>query len=222
MERNIAEVVLQHGNWALGKGGARADLSGENLSWAGPHRLRLRMAILSEANLRGCDLRNSDLWGIDLMEADLRGCDFRGSDLTAADFWGADMRESDLRDCDLTGARFCRADLRGAKLPPVPTIPDIHRAVYAAASQPGALHMKQWHCGAAHCRAGWIITLAGEPGAALERQFGTGAAAALIYAASDPELRRVPEWDYCDARVLSDMKRLATKSERAGKRHTAK
>src|SRR5690606_29499960 len=54
--------------------------------------------------------------------------------------------------------------------PPVPTIPDIHATIYAAASQPGSLAMDTWHtCANTHCRAGWAVTLAGDEGKALEQ-----------------------------------------------------
>jgi hypothetical protein len=97
--------------------------------------------------------------------------------------------------------------------PPVPRIKNIHQKVYAAASQPGALDMDYWHgrndCGTSHCRAGWVITLAGEEGRALEDLSGPEYAARLIYAASGYEI------DVClrflDTKVdaLADMKRLA-------------
>jgi hypothetical protein len=69
--------------------------------------------------------------------------------------------------------------------------------------------MGQWHCGTAHCRAGWIVTLAGAGGAALEYAMGTPAAASLIYMASDPTLEKIPNF-YCgNEEALADMKRLA-------------
>jgi hypothetical protein len=73
--------------------------------------------------------------------------------------------------------------------------------------------MGSWHatdaCGTTHCRAGWVIHLAGDGGRALEYVMGTPAAAAVIYMASDPTLEKVPDF-YCgnDA-ALDDMKRLA-------------
>ena len=98
--------------------------------------------------------------------------------------------------------------LGGCRISDAPVIPDIHRAVYEAASRPGALDMSDWHCGTAHCRAGWVVTLAGEAGRALEARIGTANAACLIYAASDPS-RPVPDF-YCDdATALADMKRMA-------------
>ncbi len=99
---------------------------------------------------------------------------------------------------DLSGAILSGADLSGANLSGAPVIPDIHQTIYAAASQPGALDMKDWHnrCSTAHCRAGWVVTLAGDAGQKLEADIGTPAAAALIYLASDPSLGKMPDF-YC-------------------------
>jgi hypothetical protein len=37
----------------------------------------------------------------------------------------------------------------------VPAIPEVHKAVYTAVTQPNALDMSAWHtCETAHCRAG--------------------------------------------------------------------
>jgi hypothetical protein len=53
------------------------------------------------------------------------------------------------------------------------------------------------------------VHLAGPGGAALEYVMGTPAAAALIYMASDPTLKKIPDF-YCDNETaLADMKRLA-------------
>jgi len=156
----------------------------------------VKQAVESGADLRGAVLRDADLSGADLRDADLRDADLRGAV---------------LRDADLSGADLSGADLRGAVLRECPvTIPSIHTAVYEAASQPNALEMSSWHtCGTTHCRAGWVVTLAGDGGKALEYAFGTSTAAALIYMASDPKLERIPDF-YCDnATALADMKRLA-------------
>ena len=123
-----------------------------------------------------------------------------------------------------TGADLSGADLSGAVLRDadwIPRIANIHQAVYAAASKPNALDMESWHaggnyCGTTHCRAGWVVVLAGEGGRVLEGCYGTPAAAALIYQASDPALERVPDF-YCgNGAALEDMKRLAdTEAEKA-------
>lgn len=98
-------------------------------------------------------------------------------------------------------------------LPPVvvPKITNIHETVYAAASQPKSLNMKDWHtCANTHCRAGWVVTLAGKTGAILEERFNTELAAMLIYAASSEELHVNPARFYDDNETaLADMKRLA-------------
>jgi uncharacterized protein YjbI with pentapeptide repeats len=176
---------------------AKADLSGADLRWAD-----LRWADLSGADLSGADLSGADLRWADLSGADLRGADLIGADLRGADLIGADLSGADLRWADLSGA-----DLSGA-----PIIEDIHAKVYAAASQPGALNMGSWHCGTSHCRAGWVVTLAGKEGLDLEAKIGTPAAAMAIYMASDPErwkTERLPNFYCANETALADMARMA-------------
>jgi hypothetical protein len=109
------------------------------------------------------------------------------------------------------GVDLSNADL--GNVGSVPKIKNIHRAVYAAASVEGALDMDSWHkygyCGTTHCRAGWVVVLAGEEGRALEDTFGTAMAAAIIYQASDPSLECIPDFYTSDFYALADMKRLA-------------
>src|SRR5258706_125937 len=83
---------------------------------------------------------------------------------------------------DLRGSNLSGSNLSGSNLSGVPIIPNIHQVVYEAASKPNALDMSAWHsCETTHCRAGWVITLAGLDGRAMEYCLGTPAAAALIY-----------------------------------------
>jgi hypothetical protein len=92
----------------------------------------------------------------------------------------------------------------------VPVLVDIHKRVYAAASQPCALDMATFHkCETTHCRAGWVVTLAGKEGAALESFYGTAHAAFLIYKASDPDLKAYPDFFCDDDTALGDMRKLA-------------
>jgi hypothetical protein len=179
-----------------------SDLSGANLSGADLRGADLSGSDLSGADLSGAYLRGSDLSGANLSGADLSGAYLSGSDLSGSDLSGADLRGAYLRDSDLSGAYLSGADLRGA-----PIIPNIHQRVYEAASQPGALNMRDWHtCDTTHCRAGWVVALAGEEGKALEERIGTSAAASLIYLASDPAIGKFPSF-YCDdATALADMK----------------
>ena len=112
---------------------------------------------------------------------------------------------SDLRGSDLSGSDLSDCNLRDW----IPKITNIHQTVYNAARAKNALEMSSWHCGTAHCRAGWVVTLAGASGRVLEGFFGTAPAAALIYQASDPSLSKIPDF-YCNNKTaLADMKRLA-------------
>jgi uncharacterized protein YjbI with pentapeptide repeats len=168
----------------------------------------LSYADLSGTNLSGANLRYADLSGTDLRYTDLSGTDLRYADLS-----GADLRYADLSGTDLSGANLRGANLRYADLSGVPVIPEIHKRVYGAVSLPGALEMGAWHtCETTHCRGGWVVTLAGEDGKALEIKIGTSAAAALIYIKSDPTLARVPSFHASNADALADMKRLAEAS----------
>jgi hypothetical protein len=118
---------------------------------------------------------------------------------------------SDCSDCsrcsyakDKIGDKYGQAWMR----PPTPVIADIHQTVYAAASAPKALDMRHWHCGTTHCRAGWVVTLAGEEGKALEEATSTLHAAMLIYRASDPTWR-MSDFLASNESALNDMKLLA-------------
>ncbi len=67
----------------------------------------------------------------------------------------------------------------------VPIIKNIHAKVLEAVSRKGALNMNNWHtCESTHCRAGWVIHLAGKMGYNLENKTCYSSAAQLIYQAS--------------------------------------
>jgi hypothetical protein len=69
--------------------------------------------------------------------------------------------------------------------------------------------MSNWHtCETTHCRAGWVITLAGEAGKALEKFHGPLLAAQLIYRESGYSINPCRFFDSNEA-ALEDMKRLA-------------
>jgi len=71
--------------------------------------------------------------------------------------------------------------------------------------------MSHWHtCDTTHCRAGWVVHLAGEAGKLLEGRTSTLFAAMQIYKASDPVNRVSPTRFYESNEVaLEDMRRLA-------------
>ncbi|MEL6238824.1 MAG: pentapeptide repeat-containing protein [Pseudomonadota bacterium] len=180
------------------------------------------LARIDAATLEGADFRGHDLRSADFREKTLCGAKFCGSDLRDAVFFGADLRNADFRGASWFGSTFyClgsnaddRPDVRGARFDfEIPVIENIHTAVYQAALQPGALDMDYWHkeCGTAHCRAGWVVTIAGEAGKEIEDIIGTAGAAALIYQASDPSMDRIPDFLASNEEALSDMKRLAEK-----------
>jgi hypothetical protein len=71
--------------------------------------------------------------------------------------------------------------------------------------------MVTWHsCKKTHCRAGWVVALAGEAGRKLEEFFDTPLAAMKIYDASCPGFNINPcrFFDQNEA-ALEDMRKLA-------------
>ena len=169
-------------------------------------------AKLQGANLQGANLQGAYLEGADLRNAYLRDADLEGADLRGADLEGADLLGADLLGADLLGVMFYLAKLKGAKLPyDAPAIPNIHQRL-AEVVTPENLDMEVWHtCETTHCRAGWVVTLAGKPGRDLEKEIGTGAAAALIYMASDPDLEQIPNWVASNEDALADIQAMAAK-----------
>jgi hypothetical protein len=81
--------------------------------------------------------------------------------------------------------------------------------VFEAVSKPKALNMQNWHtCNTTHCRAGWVVHLAGEAGYALERFHNTALAAQLIYRESGYQINPGRFFDSNEA-ALEDMRKLA-------------
>jgi hypothetical protein len=94
----------------------------------------------------------------------------------------------------------------------IPEIPDIHKRVYEAASKAECLNMSTWHtCETTHCRAGWVIHLAGDAGYALEKQTSPLFAAQQIYRKSGYLISPVRFFD-TEEKALEDMKKLAEAS----------
>jgi hypothetical protein len=78
--------------------------------------------------------------------------------------------------------------------------------------------MHTWHtCEKTHCRAGWIVTLAGAEGRALEQFYDTPLAAMKIYDASSslPKISPVRFFEDNDE-ALADMKRMAEMEAKQG------
>ena len=70
--------------------------------------------------------------------------------------------------------------------------------------------MDSWgaSCGTTRCRGGWVCSLAGEAGKALEERFNTELAAMLIYRESGYPINPCRFYD-SDADALEDMRKLA-------------
>ena len=92
----------------------------------------------------------------------------------------------------------------------IPKIDNIHQRVYEAVTgTPDALEMSTWHtCGTTHCRGGWVVTLAGDAGKALEMFHGTLLAAQLIYRESGYPINPARFFD-SNEDALDDMRKLA-------------
>ena len=75
--------------------------------------------------------------------------------------------------------------------------------------------MRAWHtCEKTHCRAGWIVALAGEEGRVLERRFDTALAAMMISDASAPGYEISPCRFFDDnEKALEDMRETAAAEE---------
>ncbi len=74
--------------------------------------------------------------------------------------------------------------------------------------------MGGWHtCETTHCRAGWIVTLAGEAGKKVEQFYNTELAAMLIYKESTG--RRINPARFYDSNeaAMEDMRKLAEATE---------
>ena len=96
----------------------------------------------------------------------------------------------------------------GLVLDSVPIIADLDAKIAAAVGDgKGTLNMARWHCGTTHCRGGWIVTLAGPAGAALEAALTTETAARLIYEASTGTM--APDFFANDKDALSDIRKRA-------------
>ncbi len=79
--KRLTEILDAHDRFFRGKdGGARADLTGADLSSADLGGINLSGAILRNANLEGTDLRRAKLPGADLSGAKLRRADLRNKD----------------------------------------------------------------------------------------------------------------------------------------------
>ena len=92
-----------------------------------------------------------------------------------------------------------------------PIIQNIHQQVLAVATQKtDSLNMSEWHtCDTTHCRAGWVVFLAGEEGKKLEEKTSTLFTAMQIYKKSSPIRVSPTRFFETNDEALADMKRCA-------------
>ncbi|MHB8443620.1 MAG: pentapeptide repeat-containing protein [Acidithiobacillus ferrivorans] len=76
----------------------------------------LRAGLVSDDDLSGLDMPNSDLKRMCLTYKKLRGANFSGSDLSDASLQGCDLRATVFTNSNLSHTVFYKADLRGADL----------------------------------------------------------------------------------------------------------
>ena len=192
------------------------DLEGRDLAG-----IDLRYSRFYKAKLKGANLQNADLKRACFELADMRDVNLKHANLRETDFTATNLSGADLRLANLDQTEFDSTIMTGVILPEgIPTIKDIHTAIYTeVAEDHHRLYMGTWHgghsgtCGSTHCRAGWVIALAGEKGVKLENKMSPWTAAALIYQASDPELERIPLFYGSSLSALKDIKEMAEKEQ---------
>ena len=108
---DIRFMLARHELFATRRGGARADLSSQDLSG-----VSLPGVNLAGAKLTGTDFSNANLRGAIFDQADLFTANFSGADLTGASFVGADMRGVVLRGARMQQAKLRNADMRAGRL----------------------------------------------------------------------------------------------------------
>jgi len=122
---------------------------------------------------------------------------------------------------DCFGCSDC-SDKKGESKPAgIPVIENIHQKVLDAVKMPNALDMSTWHtCDTTHCRAGWVVTLAGEDGKALEEETSTEFAALQIYRKSS-NIRVSPVRFYeGNETAMEDIKRCAEEEAKQSKQES--
>jgi hypothetical protein len=92
----------------------------------------------------------------------------------------------------------------------IPIIENIHQKILEATSADGALDMSEWHtCDNTHCRAGWVVFLAGKEGKDLENKTSTEFAASQIYKKSSNIRVLIDKFYLKNKESMEDIKRCA-------------
>jgi hypothetical protein len=186
--------------------------------WAIAAGVALTNLNLDRCDFSGVEIRDSSFDGSRFVRSSFDGSSFVRSSFDGSSFVRSSFVDSRFDGSSFVDSRFVRSSFvdssfDGANII-IPKIENIHQAVYNFALQEGNFDMGSWHhggaCGTAHCRAGTVNHLAGEAGMKLEGQIGPSGAAALIYFASDPTMKTVPNFSAIrNEDALADMKRMA-------------
>lgn len=136
--------------------------------------------------------------------------DFEAQNETNSGCWNC---SSCISCSSCSSCSFCSScsEKMGKNMPEIPKIENIHHAVLAAATATASsLNMGYWHsCETTHCRAGWVVHLAGKAGYELEEKTDTAFAAQVIYKKSS-EIGVPLRMFYVDSEEsIADMKRCA-------------
>lgn len=162
-------------------------------------RVALEQAVAARADLADADLAGANLAGAYL--ADARNLPAGTVATSPTEPYQRDTRPIAERNA----ARAARFRERN---PTVPVVEALDAKILAAVENgAGGLEMGAWHtCETTHCRAGWAVHLAGEPGYALEREYGPQAAGRMIYLAS---VGRAPHFFASNERAMADLREQA-------------
>jgi hypothetical protein len=77
--------------------------------------------------------------------------------------------------------------------------------------------MSTWHtCATTHCRAGWVVTLAGEEGKRLEKKTSTLFAAMIIYHKSSDIKVHIPRFFDNNNQAMEDISKCAELEKKQG------
>jgi hypothetical protein len=185
-----------------------AQSPGRQLGYAVKKALEAR-ANLADANLTRANLADAYLAGANLADAYLAGANLAGANLADANnVPETNGTETITEPTDRAERQRARAERYRARNPDVPIIENLDAQILEIVdSGKGRLKMDTWHtCETTHCRAGWAVTLAGDPGKTLENQYGPQEAGRRIYLAS---AGRAP-WFFGDNETaLADMREQA-------------
>ncbi len=125
---------------------------------------------------------------------------------------------SDCSDCsrcygcsDCSRCSDCSDLVKDKQVIEIPKIENIHQKVFNAVQGADSLDMTDWHtCDTTHCRAGWVVHLAGAAGYELEKQSSTEFAAMMIYKESSPIKVSPVRFYESNEQAMEDIKRCAT------------